>query len=102
MNAHFIFFRMAQISTIDRISASNFVSGPMTDEDGFTSPGDRDGLSFSDFRDINLGAGKRQRIGGRIHLVDQRPSNSTGTYRTHGVGRDNNKVTTTRLVTIGL
>ena len=102
LNTRFIFLWVAQISTVYRIGASNLISRPMTYENRLATPCNRNCLAFRDLRDINLGASKRQRISGRIHLVDQRPSNSTGTDRTHGIGRDNNKITTTRLVTIGV
>ena len=42
-----VLFGITQLGTVDGVRARDLVSGPVTDENRLATPGDRDGLSFS-------------------------------------------------------
>ena len=43
-----VLFGITQLGAVDGVRARDLVSGPVTDENRLATPGDRDGLPFSD------------------------------------------------------
>src|SRR5882672_10687685 len=79
--------RIAQLGDVDRLCFLDLFRRAVAHEDRLAAPEHCDRLADLDMADVDFGGGQRQRIGRRIHLIDERPGkrgNADGGYRTRG------------------
>ena len=99
-SARCINLRVTQIIEVRVICTGDFISGTMADKHRLAAPFHSDRLANSDFRNINFDIGKRQSIGSWVQLINQWPSNCSGTKACHRIGRHNDKIATSRFLNI--
>ena len=78
---------IAQLGDIDVFGFLDLLGGAMGDEDRMAAPHHLDALADLDLGDIHLGRGEGEHVGGRIHLIDQRPDEGGHAEGGHAPGR---------------
>ena len=93
---------IAQVGTIIFDRAGDLSARAMAKEEGLAAPLDRDLLAQLDFAEVELNRSQGQGVACRVHLIDERPGQSSDCAQRRDSGGNMDKVTTIGIFPIGM
>ncbi len=73
LHAVLVGLRVGQVGQRHVFGRLDLLGRAVVDEDRLALPGDGDALADLDMRQVGIGRGQGEHVGGGVHLVDERP-----------------------------
>jgi len=98
----FVLLRIGHARAVIANGLGDLRASPIADEQRLAAPLDGDLLAFLDLGQVEFDRRQRQRIAGRVHLVDERPGEARDSAAGRSRRRNMNEITPVRVVARGM